>query len=241
MVTALAQRRATSLSLPPVDLRPHLAAAVRAQGPRPLCVPFAVGAAHEATRSLILTERDGLAVEPLWQHGVEAGSAGPEGTTLAAAGAALAGAGQPLERLWPYDSTLGDGTEPAPPGLTASQFRTASLIRVPLEHDGIEEPVEQSLAQGLAVALVMEVTAEFENATGGEIAVPALTAPLGDYHAVLAVGVATNAATASRRLLIRNSWGPAWGANGHAWLPYDYLIAHAVDAAAVDPRTLGTR
>ena len=75
----------------------------------------------------------------------------------------------------------------------------------------------------------------------GEIVVPALTAPLGDYHAVLAVGVATNAAATSRRLLIRNSWGPGWGANGHAWLPYDYLIAHAVDAAAVDPRTLGTR
>lgn len=241
MVTALAQRRATSLSLPPIDLRPHLETPVRAQGPRPLCVPFAVGAAHEAARSLVLAEPDALAVESLWQHGVRAGTAGPGGTTLAAASVALADAGQPLQRLWPYNTTLGDGTEPTPPGLTPPEFRTASLIGVPLEHDGIEEPVEQTLARGLAVTLVIEVTAEFANAPGGEISVPALTAPLGDYHAVLAVGVATDTATRSRRLLIRNSWGPGWGANGHAWLPYDYLIAHAVDAAVLDPRTLGTR
>ena len=240
-MTALAQRRATSLSLPPIDLRPHLSTAVRAQGPRPLCVPFAVGAAHEAIRSLLLAESDALAVEPLWQHSVNAGTAGPDGTTLAATGVALADTGQPPGRLWPYNPTLREGTEPTPPGLAQPQFRTASLISVPLQHDGIEESVEQSLAQGLPVALIVEVSAEFDDAPGGEVAVPALTAPLGDYHAVLAVGVATNAAATSRRLLIRNSWGPGWGANGHAWLPYDYLMAHAVDAAVVDPRTLGTK
>lgn len=241
MVTALAQRRATSLALPPIDLRPHLTPSVRAQGTRPLCVPFAVGAAHEAARSTMLAEYDPLAVESLWQHGIQACTAGPTGTSLAAAGAALAATGQTLEQQWPYNSALGAGTEPMPSGITPADFRTASLISVPLQHDGIEEQVEQALTLGLTVALVVEVTDEFDDAPGGEIAVPALTAALGDYHAVLAVGVATNPTATTRRLLVRNSWGPGWGANGHAWLPYDYLVAHAVDAAAIDPRTLRTR
>ncbi|MGH6956256.1 MAG: polyprenyl synthetase family protein, partial [Caulobacteraceae bacterium] len=77
---------------------------------------------------------------------------------LEAADAALAGAGQPPERLWPYNAALGDGTESTPKGLTPPEFRTGALIGVPLQHDGIEEFVEQSLAQGLAVALVIEVT-----------------------------------------------------------------------------------
>ena len=189
----------------------------------------------------MLGKRESLAVEPLWQHCVNTGTAGTAGTTLAAAGVALAGTGQTLEERWPYDPSLGPGTELTPTGVTSADFRTASLTSVPLQHDGIEDQVEQSLAQGLAVAIVIEVTAEFDDAPGGEIAVPALTAPLGDYHAVLAIGVATNAAVTSRRLLIRNSWGPGWGANGHAWLPYDYLTSLAVDAAAVDPRALGPR
>lgn len=236
-----AQRRAASLLLPAVDLRHVLTSDVRAQGPRPLCLPFSTSIAHEAARATEgASAAEALAVEPLWQHCVEAGRAGHHGTTLRAVADAVERTGQPLETMWPYNDTLGAGTEPAP-APSAATFNTAVLFDVPLAHDGVDEDLEAVLTAGLPVILVLEVTQEFENpGVDGEIDVPSLSSPVNDYHAVTAVGAATNAAGDSRRLLIRNSWGPGWGAGGHGWLPYDYLVAFAAQAAAIDPQRLGT-
>lgn len=236
-----AARRAASLLLAPVDLRHLLAPGLRAQGPRPLCLPFSVSAAHEAARAAA-APAEVLAVEPLWQYCVHVGAASHDGTTLHAVVAAAGAAGQTLETAWPYNSTLGAGTEPPPATATVGSFRTAELFDVPLAHDGLEEHLEDALAVGMPVVVVLEITAEFENPSAdGEIDVPPLTAPVSDYHAVTAVGAETNAVGTVRRLLIRNSWGPGWGAGGYGWLPYDYLVAFAVQAAAVDPTTLSTR
>lgn len=99
--------------------------------------------------------------------------------------------------------------------------------------------LENALHAELPVILVIELTSEFEHPTPtGEIAIPPLTAPVSDYHAILALGAATNAAGTERRLLVRNTWGPGWGAGGYGWLPLDYLIAFAVQAAAIDPTSL---
>jgi hypothetical protein len=112
-------------------------------------------------------------------------------------------------------------------------------VETPLAHDGIEDLIEDALAVVLPLVLVIELTQEFEDATAdGEIALPALTAPVGDYHAVLALGAATSTDGTSRRLLIRNTWGSGWGAGGYGWLPLDYLIAFAVQVATIDPTSL---
>lgn len=229
--------------LPPVDLRHLVTPDVRPQGPRPLCVPFSTSVAHEAARATASANlAEALAVEPLWQHCVHAGTAGHDGTTLRAIADAVEQTGQPLETIWPYNATLGAGTEAAPSAASTSTFNTAGLFDVPLAHDGIEEDLETTLTVGLPVIIVLEITIEFENPDAdGEIALPTLSAPVNDYHAVTAVGAATNADGDIRRLLIRNSWGPGWGAGGYGWLPYDYLVAFAVQAAAIDPRTLTTR
>jgi C1A family cysteine protease len=168
--------------------------------------------------------------------------AGDDGTTVGAIADAIEQTGQTLEAIWPYNDTLGSGTEPAPAAATSGTFNTADLFNVPLAHDGIEDNIEDALGAGLPVIVVIEVTAEFENpGADGEIDVPSLYVPVGDYHAVTAVGAATNVAGTARRLLIRNSWGPGWGAGGYGWLPYDYLVSFAGEAAAIDPRTLATR
>lgn len=238
-----ALRRAASLLLAPVDLRHLFTPAVRAQGPRPLCLPFSASFTHEATRATVEgIAAEALAAEPLWQHCVQAGTASHDGTTLRAIADAVEHTGQPIERVWPYNDTLGSGTEPTPAAAMAATFNTAELFDVPLAHDGIDDNVEAALTVGLPVMVVVEITNEFQNpTTDGEIRVPSLSAPVSDYHAITAVGVATNGAGDNRRLLIRNTWGAGWGAGGYGWLPYDYLVAFAVQAAAIDPRTLTTR
>lgn len=238
-MTSYAQRHADSLARPAVDLRHLLASPVRHQGPRPLCVPFSIAAAHEATRvQMGEPGAEMLAVEPLWQHCLDNGQAGHGGTTLTAGREAVLAKGQTAEAWWPYNDTLGAGTEPEPAASHAAWYK-AVTVETPLAYDGIEDLIEDALVVGLPLLLVIELTQHFEGPSAdGEIALPALTAPVGDYHAVLTLGAATSADGTSRRLLIRNTWGSGWGAGGYGWLPLDYLIAFAVQAATIDPTSL---
>jgi Papain family cysteine protease len=228
-----AYRRAPSLSRPAVDLRPALPAAIPAQGPRPTCVPFALTAAHEAIASFLRAQTAAYATEALWWHCHKLGQTSAQGVLLADVGAALVDSGQPELSLWPYDLTLGFGTVDPPPAAGLGPWETARLAWLQLQHDGIEDPLEDQLAAGYPVVLIVEVTPEFSNPdTEGHIGIPALTAAAGEYHAVVAVGAATESSK-GRRLLIRNSWGAWWGLGGYGWLPLGYLRAFAVQAATV--------
>ena len=115
---------------------------------------------------------------------------------------------------WPWNSSLGVGTEDPPPAVGQPPWHRATMVSLPLSHDGIESDVEDALASGYPVILVIEVTAEFDNADAdGTIELPDIRSPAGDWHAVLVIGAA-NDDVRGRRLLIRNSWGEYWGAGG---------------------------
>jgi C1A family cysteine protease len=65
----------------------------------------------------------------------------------------------------------------------------------------------------------------------GEIPFPGDGDSLEGGHAVLAVGYddARKIGKQKGALLIRNSWGKSWGAEGYGWLPYAYLEAGLAD------------
>lgn len=226
-------RRQRSLARQPVDLRPMLAPAID-QGVRPLCIPIVVTAAHEACRE---RPPEPLAPDALWSQCVADGTASREGTTLQAVGNALREAGQPTLADWPFNNAISHEAASIPPAAQASVWYQADLASLPVANDGVEDEIKDTLAGGFVVALLIEVTTEFERAApDGAIAVPPLTAPQSSYHAVLAVGARTHEQV--RVLLVRNSWGSGWGAGGYGWLPVDYLIAFGARAGGIDPSSL---
>jgi len=206
------------------------------QGPRPLCVPFSLSLAHDAVAGLDpLTIEAAMAPEAIWWHCLHQGQVSARGMALGHAGDALGNAGQPPLSHWPWNPNLGYGTEEPPTAAGSPPWRQARTLIFEPAHDGVEDQIEDTLAAGYPLVLVVEVTAEFQNpAADGSIDVPDIRSPLGDYHAVLVVGAASDP-DKGRRLLIRNSWSQAWGAGGYAWLPLDYLVANAVQAAVVIP------
>jgi C1A family cysteine protease len=78
------------------------------------------------------------------------------------------------------------------------------------------------LAEGYPFVFGFSVYESFESATVARTGVANMPKPrerqLGG-HAVCAVGYDDK----SKRLLVRNSWGPAWGMEGYFTLPYDYV------------------
>ncbi len=193
-MTGYPTRRNTSLAQPGVDLRGLLMPVIN-QELRPLCLPVSVSAAHEAGRT---APPDQLAPDALWTSCAAAGLTTAEGTTLTAVAQALTTDGQPTLTNWPYNATLGPHAEPPPTSATSADWYLAEMIDVPLAHDGIEDPIEDVLATGNCVVLVLEVTDEFQDATtDGTIAVPPLNAPTGAYHAVLVVDAAADDASSS--------------------------------------------
>jgi len=197
-----------------------------------MCVPFTLSYAHEAATDV--TGHDApMAPEAVWWQCAKLRQVAADGMLLEHGGQAIAQTGQPPLIDWPWNSCLGVGTEDPPPAAGQPPWHLAALASLHLAHDGIEAGIEELLAAGRPVVLVIEVTAEFENASAdGTIEVPDIRSPAGDYHAVLVMGAATGPFR-GRCLLVRNSWGEFWGAGGYGWLPMDYLIAYAAQAAIV--------
>jgi hypothetical protein len=219
---------------PKVDLRPLISSHLMDQGARPLCVPFALSHAHNA----LLASRNSavdtaVAPEAIWWHCAHRGQTWPEGMLVEHAALAVADCGQPALAEWPWNPSLGVGTEDPPTSAGAPPWQRALIDELRLARDGVEDDLEDALAAYLPVVLVVEITDEFDNAAfDGSIEVPDIRSPIGDNHAVVVVGASTHPLK-GRRLLIRNSWGTGWGAGGYGWLPLDYLVANAQQAAVV--------
>ncbi|PDT35657.1 peptidase C1 [Rhizobium sp. M10] len=194
------------------DLR-SLFGDVRDQGIRPTCLAFAVSDCHAALRN----GWDPLSAEFTFYHAQRrAGLPPTQGALLLRILEAVRDDGQPPETSWPYLPDLPTDLDHwGPPAVQTKYFR--NFERGPGSFDEI---VSNLLAGSPTVVVLCIGEAFFNPVEEGVIeGFPGEKDVI--RHAVVVVG-AGNVGN-ERALLVRNSWGPLWGVNGHAWVTENYI------------------
>lgn len=207
------------------DLRPLLGAA-RDQGARPTCLAFAASDAHAALR-------DGwgpLSCEYLFFHTHKRTGTPPDrGASLAAMLDALRLDGQPAEIDWPYlDAVPLDFSEWVPPTDVGQCFR-----RDGAKGANLIPPIQATLDSGRPLLLLTMLSQSFYTLGKEGIVDPASDEKPDPAlrHAIVAVGHGIIGGQTA--ILVRNSWGASWGANGHAWLTEKFLTPRLYATAMV--------
>jgi C1A family cysteine protease len=120
------------------------------------------------------------------------------------------------EKKWPYVITKFAVKPPA------SCYREALKHQVLSYHRILTlQQMKQCLAEGYPFVFGFTVYDGFESATvakTGKLDMPKPTEKVLGGHAVTAVGYDD----ATKRFLVRNSWGTDWGLKGYFTMPYDY-------------------
>ena len=82
--------------------------------------------------------------------------------------------------------------------------------------------IKTALLSGFPIVFGFDVYESFESITKtGLMPVPAANETLLGGHCVVAVGY--DDAKHGGSLIVRNSWGPSWGDNGHFYMPYSCI------------------
>lgn len=189
----------------------------RYQGLRPTCMAFAV-----SDLNALVNSTDHLSVDFLCHHAANLAHdwQPADGFSADDVLTAASGPGQPSEADYPYDETSADRPRKVPPEGLGPLFTA-----VPHARDLDVDEVIQRVRAGQAVGLVLAVTESFYYPAAGIVnfeheVIPDL------YHALIGVGVGTHVASGELHMLLRNSWGAAWGTVGHAWVSEQHLKLH---------------
>lgn len=183
------------------------------QGQRPTCLAMAMTGAHEHTVKAPVSGQHFSAEYLHWASGNYAGGRG----IPAAASRALSDDGQPPADQWPYaEGTDDTAAGYSPPVQVVGPFARRTSVSQSLDFDDLVD----ALRDGQWPILGLRVTDAFA-AAGAGIVLP--NGPGRGGHAVLMVGAARVSGTAlapqvgdgERLLCVRNSWGTAWGLDGH--------------------------
>lgn len=195
--------------------------AVRDQGRRPLCLPFAASDANSFANKSI----DPLSVEYLAYHSATSTEIISAGLTFEAVATGLERYGQPSEDKFPYAPLVTEFVRKPPH--TEDHYFPLHFSKMRSRCYSFEELLE-GLETGRVFILGLRLTQAFlDNAK------PAIFRYDGTEvgnHAVLAVG-AGKLSDGEPGILIRNSWGSNWGDLGHAWIT-ECLVENALIKAA---------
>jgi C1A family cysteine protease len=210
-----------------LDLREVFGPA-RHQGSRPTCLAFALSDAHAAARG----RYEALSVEHLYYHAVQRTPASnpDDGVAVTEATDALRLDGQCTEIGWPYRDPLPtDRSLWKPPATATPIYRRHASIA-----DSLIMSVLGHLNAGTPVVLILLLGERFYRPVDAQVTPGPNDADV-DYHAVIAVGLGKTA-QGEQCVLVRNSWGPSWGLEGHAWITVPYLAQRLRGTLLMSPK-----
>jgi C1A family cysteine protease len=156
---------------------------------------------------------------------------GDNGAFLRSTMGAMVLFGVPPDEYWPYKIADFEKEPTAFCYAFAQNYQSMTYYR--LDPPGIAKndlltQIKTNLASGLPSMFGFTVYSSIDQAAStGQIPYPAKGEQIVGGHAIVAAGyddkmVIKNAKPGA--LLIRNSWGTAWGDKGYGWLPYDYVL-----------------
>lgn len=168
---------------------------------------------------------------------------GDTGAYLRTTMGALVLFGVPPEEYWKYIIADFDKEPPAFCYAFAQNYQSITYYRLDppgTARDVLLNRIKTYLSAGLPPIFGFTVYSSISQAnTTGKIPFPTPHETVLGGHAIVAVGYDDNmkikntnlgAVETTGALLIRNSWGPAWGSSGYGWLPYEYILRNlAVD------------
>ena len=163
------------------------------------------------------------------------GTSGDSGAYLRTTMEALAVFGAPPENYWPYDGSPAASNKRLDAEPTAfcyafaRNFASITYFRLDpanMAPSQVLGNIKAHLAAGFPSMFGFPAYDEYMNAgADGKVAFPGSTSQLNGGHANAAVGYDDQLVIGpdTGALLVRNSWGTAWGMQGYAWLPYKYV------------------
>lgn len=207
---------------PIVDLRPICPTIIYDQGKLGSCTANALAAlyqCHEIAQKKITQFMPSRLFIYYNERVLENTVGSDSGASLRDGIRALSNWGVPDENLWPYHIENFLNTPPDPIFASAKKNVVSQYNRV---NQRLTD-MRTLLASGNPFVIGFMVYEGFESkavAETGTLNMPSYNEQALGGHAVLVVGYNDK----TSRFLIRNSWGPKWGAGGYFTMPYEYAL-----------------